>query len=78
MNVTLIDGSHKDRPRLDITASEVISDRLGTLILSPSIHPNYARINDPTIPTSISDLARACVQGLDLRLSHDWVVKVHN
>lgn len=80
MHVTLIDGSHRDRPRLDITATEVISNKGGTIILEPYLHENYLHIKaDPAVPTSIVNLARDCAKGPDdIRLSHDWIVKVRD
>lgn len=77
MKVTLIDGSHRDRPRLDITATEIISDRTGVLVLGARPVFQTPRPNGLGA-TSIENLRHDLDHTDELRLSHDWIVKVSN
>lgn len=76
MNVTLIDGSHRDRPSLVITASELISDRTGVILLDA--HPVFpdSRPQELRAP-SIEELRWHLSRTNELRLSHDWIVKAY-
>jgi hypothetical protein len=76
LNVTAIDCSHKDRPSITFTASEVISSRDGNLVLNAKV-PTATTVNDSQA-TSISNLIRDIRQGFDFTLSHDWVIKVYS
>lgn len=74
INVTVIDCSHKDRPSLTFTASEVISSAKGIQVLSAHVHDFLGM---DAVPAAIQSLIRDIRQGFDLNLSHNWVVKVH-
>jgi hypothetical protein len=79
LNITLIDSSHKNKPRLDISATEVISSKDGHLILGAFISEQEERkLRFSRKPISIWEVAESIRQGdIGLSLSHDWIVKVH-